>query len=45
MSGSNLNNSGYAFENNLYELFTEEEASALKEYLLNVHEKGGRSAS
>lgn len=40
MSGSNLNNSSYAFENNLYELFTEEETSALKEYLLNVHEKG-----
>jgi len=35
-----LNNLDYVSENNLYELFTEEEAGALKEYLLKVHEKG-----
>jgi len=35
--GRELNRSHYIFENNIKELFTEEEANALKEYLLTKH--------
>ncbi|GEM_PF-1213401 len=35
----NLDNSHYISENNLYELFTEKEANALKKYLLRVHKQ------
>lgn len=35
----NLDNSHYVCENNLYELFTEKEANALKKYLLRVHKQ------
>ncbi len=36
----NLDNSQYISESNLYELFTEKEADALKRYLLRVHKQG-----
>jgi hypothetical protein len=36
----NFNNPTHTFESNLSELFTEEEAKALREYLLRAHKEG-----